>query len=101
MSEIDWDKFAERVPPGMQVKKHDTPAIVNGKPHIFEGDEGILLENKPFRISELSTKTHEYVSIQTLLYFQPFRHIGQMADRAEDMRYFIDGQWKTFDEVMS
>jgi hypothetical protein len=101
IEEIDWDKFAARVPAGTQVKKHDTPAIINGKPSIIEGDEGILLENKPFRISELSCKMYEYISIETMLYFQPFRHIGQMSDRAEDMRYLIDGAWKTLPEIMA
>lgn len=97
---IDWDKFAQRVPAGTQVKKHDTPAIINGVTGVIEGDYGILLENKPFRVSELSCKMYEYVSIETMLYFQPFRHIGQMSDRVEDMRYLIDGIWLTFDEIM-
>lgn len=101
MDEIDWDKFSNRVPAGTHIKKHDTPAIINGVLSTIEGDEGVLLENKPFRISEVTCKMHEYVSMQTMLYFQPFRHIGQMADRAEDMRYLIDGKWSTFEQVMA
>jgi hypothetical protein len=101
IEEIDWDKFAERIPAGTHVKKHDTPAIINGETSVIEGDEGILLENKPFRVSELSCKMYEYISIEMMLYFQPFRHIGQMSDRAEDMRYLIDGTWKTLPEIMA
>lgn len=100
MTAIDWDLFGQRVPAGTIVKKHDTPAIINGVTGIIEGDEGILLENKPFRVSELSCKMYEYVSIETMLYFQPFRHIGQMSDRAEDMRYLIDGTWLSFAQIM-
>lgn len=93
---IDWDKFAKRVQVGAQVK--------SDKSHIYgikHEDIGILLENYPYRIVEIDSMRYEYLDVENLLYFQPFRHIGQMAEHAQDLRYFIDNRWQTFDEVMS
>lgn len=109
MTPDEWRIFAERVPPRTMIQQPDTPVIIDGKPSYFHGELGILLETQPFRAGEIAcdASTLQYNDPDKLqkmfenhLWFQPFRHIGQMAHDARLLRYLINGDWYTFEEIM-
>lgn len=106
---IKWEIFSARVPAGTRIKQPDTPITASGTPSFFKGEEGILLENAPFRANEIAcdASTLEYNDpnklqkiVENHLWFQPFRHIGQMAHDARMLQYLIDGVWQSYAQVM-
>jgi hypothetical protein len=100
MAVIDWDKFAERVPAGTKVR-------CGGEAWAYW--HGILLENYPYsQLEELNPLGRDYARIvehilrTPQLRIQTFAHSEtQYANPIKTMQYFMNGQWRTFDEVMA
>lgn len=94
---IDWDKFAERVPAGTR--------IIGSVPHTDSAIEGILLENKPFKDWEFPSGdlNDPFKPIHPTRVHVQFFVLGNYTQYGyvEGLVYFINGQWLTFDEVMT
>lgn len=101
MSTIDWERFAARVPAGT--------VILYQKRY-----EGILIENYPWRAVEdhlelefSAGKEMVFKHPRNWLRFEPFdkENRGPLSEAYEEyaphLIYLIDGQWLTFDEVMT
>jgi len=88
---IDWDKFKERVLAGTQVQ-------------IFADYSGMLLENYPYHCCDHEVDKVPEGDLMSLLRVEVFEASNQNGTslwNPRHTRYFIDGQWKTFVEVMA
>jgi hypothetical protein len=99
---IDWDLFSARVPSGALVRGDESE----------DGSgawEGILLENKPHHFEDFIAKMWSEDDKKLKRAIMPIRLAMQDFDEVEectvmvdfpDVRYFIDGRWQSYAEVM-
>lgn len=99
---INWDRFAARVQADCIIK---TPVWCDEDGQQYGGDEGILLEFRPFGcIDHLQSDTlllfpeHELRDVN--LRIQEINSDREDYIDATAMLYLIDGRWLTFDELM-
>ena len=99
MTPDEWRIFAARVRAGCLTRYNGF--VTYG----FEEDQGILIENKPYASHEVEkSKYGDSGDNSTRLRWQPFFHwISPFPKRAkaQDLEYFIDGVWRSYQEIMS
>lgn len=98
---IDWTKFAERVPKNTPVKRNPhTGAFFH-----LHSREGMLLERYPFRASDMTIQELSILpgwsTRDRTLFFQPFDLTEREFEAADNLLYFVNGKWQTFEEIMS
>lgn len=99
---INWEIFAQRVKVGTSVQHQESDGSVH---------QGTLLENYPHAQEEryasysrpVFTEPTDLERDLCWLRYQEFGTpaIGQILPYSNFTRYLIDGQWRTFDEVMA
>ena len=105
MAEIDWDKFAERVP---------VNTIARCRLKDYTSECGVLIENYPYAEDEHRANRDDWgvklygtiwqnLSNYPALRFQWFDSLEESHILANSplIQYLIDCQWLTFDEVMA
>ena len=99
---IDWQRFGERVPVGVECKYRDRKAF---KRTI----RGILLENQPFYYSDVWDREGKYPELVYLRFeaFDSGLYTGQSTHpmkpfyiMPKQTLYRVGGQWLMFNEVM-
>lgn len=96
MKDIDWDKFAERVPSGTHCKtRRASPYDRELRLALyFDGYEGIIIE--PL----IRDERHIRIDCARVQLFEYGRELD-VPNISHDLLYFIDGQYRTFSEVMA
>jgi hypothetical protein len=85
---IDWNKFSN-VPVGTHIRDYLLPT--------GEYDtEGILLENYPYWKEEWGFQSN-FICLRVVI----TRWVQEAHLDPRDLEYLIDGEWKTFEQVMA
>ena len=109
VAQIDWKKFSERVSAGTMVRHLKDPQ----RAYLEDGDYtcGILIENQPYwaYLDRIGRAASDWQIDLAKKVFEknPYLRWHSFVERWQDYtyvlhsEYFVDNQWRSYDEIMA